>query len=232
MTLKGKTSLKRQFAHVKCSDEEVPMKYFRDARTARAAMLELGNRSWEYQYEFAVEMARRCKQVMRDDADMQQALALYERWYHPRKDGMLIVRLKLNPLPPYRRFPLLKDYTFLTDLFGRAQNMVVSQEALQFALSFAYATSHKKPLHRILLDKSNPFGMDLLSQRQRALEKIVPEDIEDVELYDWEYSRDGKVSRVPSRIHLEWLCWGYTPDENGIWECAHRELGDRLSPFL
>jgi hypothetical protein len=121
---------------------------------------------------------------------------------------------------------------FLSDLYPRAQRLVVSDEALQFALKYGSAASQKKPLHRIAVDKLNPFGHDLLSQRQRALERIVPEDIQSVELWDWELGRDGRMVKIPSRVHLEWLCWGYTPDERGIQECGARELADRLSCVL
>ena len=87
----------------------------------------------------------------------------------------------------------------------------------------------KTPLHRIAAEKSKPLGPDLLSLRQRALEHIVPVNMDDVELWDWEYGADRRMVKVPTRLHLEWLCWGYTPDIPGIWECGNREFGDALS---
>jgi hypothetical protein len=141
-------------------------------------------------------------------------------------------RIKQHPHSPCRRFPPLSDIILLTNLYLRAQRLVISEEALQFALSYSLAKSHKKPLHRVAVDKSNQLGLDLLSQRQRALERLVPENIRKRDLWDWEYDTDGKMVKVPSRIHLEWLCWGYTPDDQGIWECGNREFGDRLSAVL
>src|SRR5579871_6215391 len=57
----SKKSVGKQFRHVSCTDEEVSM-YFRDLSSARNAMMELENRSWEYQFEFAAEMSKRCRQ--------------------------------------------------------------------------------------------------------------------------------------------------------------------------
>jgi hypothetical protein len=145
---------------------------------------------------------------------------------------MLMGRLEDHPHPTGRRFPHLSDPLFLTDLYSRAKRLVLSDEALEFALAYSLATTHKKPLHHILADKSVPLGPDLLSQRQKALEKIVPKDIESVELWDWDWDSQGMLMRVPSRIHLEWVCWGYTPDEFGICQCASREFGERLSGVL
>ena len=141
-------------------------------------------------------------------------------------------RLEKHPYSPLRRFPLLRDPTALADLYARAQRLVVSEEALRFALVYVVATSHKTPLYKIAVDKTHQFGPDLLSQRQRALERIVPENLKAVELWDWECDKMGRLVKVPSRIHLEWLCWGYTPDEKGIWESGNRELADRLSFVL
>ena len=105
----------------------------------------------------------------------------------------------------------------------------MSQEALQFALSYSFATSHKKQLHRAVVDKSNPLGLDLLAQRQRALDRMVPQNIDIADLWEIEYDRERGRVKVPTRVHLEWLCWGYTPDPEGIYECGNREFGDRLS---
>jgi hypothetical protein len=77
---KSKNTVSRQFSHVRCSDEEV-VSYFRDANAAREALFELEHRSWEYVFEFAVEMSRRCRLVMGGDPDMNEALEVYERWY-------------------------------------------------------------------------------------------------------------------------------------------------------
>lgn len=79
--IKGKSTIRRQFKHVTCSDDELGQYYFKDAAAARRAMAELGQRSWEYQFEFAAEMARRCAASMGDDKHMHQALDAYEDWY-------------------------------------------------------------------------------------------------------------------------------------------------------
>jgi hypothetical protein len=138
-------------------------------------------------------------------------------------------RISEHPHSPCRRFALLPTTTLITNLYPRAQRLVVSQEALEFALSYSIAMQHKTPLHRVAVEKSHPLGLDLLSQRQRALERLVPEDLDDVEIWDWECDADRKMVRVPNRVHLEWLCWGYTPDVPGMWECGNREFGDMLS---
>lgn len=136
-----------------------------------------------------------------------------------------------NPFSAVRRFPILRNPTPLADLYPRAQRLVVSDQALQFALLYSSAYCHNQPLHRIAVDKTHQLGQDLLSLRQHALEKIVPFDSSE-DLWDWEHDRDGRLVRVPSRLHLEWLCWGYTPDEKGVLECAARDLGNRLDCVL
>jgi hypothetical protein len=80
MSIKTKNSIRRKFKHVNCTDDEISQ-YFKDAAAAHVAMTELGQRSWEYQFEFAVEMAKRCKSVMGDNKGMRQALDVYEDWY-------------------------------------------------------------------------------------------------------------------------------------------------------
>ena len=131
-----------------------------------------------------------------------------------------------------REFPLVMDTLTISNLFPRAQRLVVDECALEFALAYCFARSHKKPLHRTLVDKSDPLGFDLVSKRQSVLERIVPYSIDPDMLWDWDFDRDGRMVRVPSRVHLEWLCWGYTPDYRGILECGNREFGDRLSAVL
>ena len=74
-----KGNVRKQFKHVKCTDDQVVF-YFRDANAARASMRELSLRSWEYQFEFAVEMSKRCQQVMGKDPDMIEAYEVYEQW--------------------------------------------------------------------------------------------------------------------------------------------------------
>ena len=142
-------------------------------------------------------------------------------------------RLDKHSFPLVRRFPLLRDPIVLADLYPRAQRHVVSDEALQFALLFSITALRKKSLHLILANKTHELGPHLLALRQKALERIVPESLKQVELWDWEFSTgEGRMVKVPSRIHLEWLCWGYTPDERGVWECGNRELADRLNFVL
>jgi len=141
-------------------------------------------------------------------------------------------RLEKHPFSPARRFPILRNPTPLADLYPRAQRLVVSDQALKFALSYSSAYSQKTPLHRIAVDKSHQLGPDLLSLRQRTLEKIVPEALGDMDLWDWEHDREGRLVRVPSRLHLEWLCWAYTPDERGVLECAARDMANRLDCVL
>jgi hypothetical protein len=43
-------------------------------------MTELCHRSWEYQFEFAVEMSKQCKMVMGDDVGMNEACDVFENW--------------------------------------------------------------------------------------------------------------------------------------------------------
>jgi hypothetical protein len=137
-----------------------------------------------------------------------------------------------HPHSTARRFQILRNPTPLADLYPRAQRLVLSDEALQFALSYSAAYSRKQPLHSIAVDKSHQLGPDLLSLRQRTLDKIVPDSLEMVDLWDYEHDREGRLVKVPSRVHLEWLCWAYTPDETGVLECAARDLGSRLDCVL
>jgi hypothetical protein len=74
-----KSTVRRQFKHVTCTDEELS-RYFKDAATARASMTELCHRSWEYQFEFAVEMSKQCKLAMGDDVGMNEACDVFENW--------------------------------------------------------------------------------------------------------------------------------------------------------
>jgi hypothetical protein len=75
-----RNTIRRKFSHVSCSDDEI-RRYFKDAASAHEAMNELGKRSWEYQYEFAVEMSKRCQQVMGKDPNLIEALDVFEQWY-------------------------------------------------------------------------------------------------------------------------------------------------------
>ena len=79
MSGKRRNNVRKQFPHVNCTDDEIGQ-YFKDAAAARAAMAELGQRSWEYQFEFAAEMAKRCAAVMGDDKRMHEALDVFECW--------------------------------------------------------------------------------------------------------------------------------------------------------
>lgn len=72
--------MRKVFKHVSCTDDQLVL-YFRDADAARASMREVGMRSWEYQVEFAMEMSKRCQQVMGKDPDMNEAYEVFEQWY-------------------------------------------------------------------------------------------------------------------------------------------------------
>ena len=74
--------MRKVFKHVSCTDDQLVL-YFRDGNAARASMKEVGQRSWEYQFEFAVEMSKRCQQVMGKDPDMIEAYEVFEQWYYP-----------------------------------------------------------------------------------------------------------------------------------------------------
>ena len=201
MSSRGKGSVRKVFKHVDCSDEQLVGLYFRDGDMARASLKELSLRSWEYQYEFAVEMSKRCQQVMGKDPDMIEAYEVYEQWYlYSGLRGANSRRIEDHGRARGRRFPLLPDTIFLANLYPRAQRHVISDEALEYALAYCLANTNKKPLHHILVDKSNPFGLDLLSQRQKALEKLVPRRLDDVELYEWDCDYQGRLMKVPSRV--------------------------------
>jgi hypothetical protein len=75
-----RSTVRRQFKHVTCTDEELSQ-YFKDATAARAAMMELSERSWEYQFEFAVEISKQCHFIMDDDPNMNEAYNFFENWY-------------------------------------------------------------------------------------------------------------------------------------------------------
>ena len=109
-----------------------------------------------------------------------------------------------------------------------AQRIGVDPTALDFGILYAQAISRKLPLHNVVSDKKNPFGPDLLAQRQKALEQLVPEKVEDAQLWVWEYI-NGKYIRGPSKMHLELIFYGYSPNPTGIVERAWRELGNNLS---
>jgi hypothetical protein len=76
---KVKETVRKQFKHVTCSDDEIHQ-YFKNALAARAALIELAQRSWEYQFEFAVEMSKQCRQVKGEDPEMKEAFEVYEQW--------------------------------------------------------------------------------------------------------------------------------------------------------
>jgi hypothetical protein len=77
---KRKDAVRRQFKHVSCADDGLSQ-YFRNGLAAQAAMDELHARSWEYQFDFAAEMAKQCKQKMSEDTNMMEALRVFEEWY-------------------------------------------------------------------------------------------------------------------------------------------------------
>ena len=121
--------------------------------------------------------------------------------------------------------------THLADLYPCAKKFVVSDKALGYALLLTNALKRKRPLHREVPNKKY-FEPDLLAQRQAALEKIVPEDPTSVELWEWELDQESGKVKWPSRIHLEWLCYGYTPDEDEISDCTQRACRIKLKGIL
>jgi hypothetical protein len=129
---------------------------------------------------------------------------------------------------PHRQFALLQNIIDLADLYPRARRLVLSKDALEYALLFSEPTKRKKVLRQVVHDK-NYLGPDLLARRQTALDEIVPEDLNGVELWDWEYDIEMQRVDVPSQIHLERLCWGYTSDPAGIAACAVREYKDKMN---
>jgi len=141
---------------------------------------------------------------------------------------LIAVRLTKNPKSPYAEFTLIQDITHLADLYPHAKRYVPSDEALEYASLLIRAIESKKPLHREVPSKKY-LEPDLLARRQAVLEKIVPKVLESVEL--WECDKKGEV-KVPSRIHLEWLCYGYTPYELEIASFAARVGETKLNGFL
>ena len=123
---KGKSTIRKEFKHVNCSDNEIG-KYFRDGNAATMALLELNERSWEYQFEFAVEMSKQCKMVMGDDYGMKEAFDVFETWYSSLVPRLLMAQdpseslFSRSPLPSVDRYPLPNEFISVGSTCGLLQ---------------------------------------------------------------------------------------------------------------
>ena len=82
-----------------------------------------------------------------------------------------------------------------------------------------YWDSHGRhlDLSRLMFDEVH----DMARKRQLALERIPRKKIhpENAHLW-WVENVDGDI--IPSRDHVEWICWGYSPDVDGVARiCQH-----------
>ena len=62
-------------------------------------------------------------------------------------------------------------------------------------------------LSRMMFDETT----DMARKRQLVLERIPRKKLHPENVQFW-WTEDFEGNIIPSRDHLEWICWGYTPD--------------------
>jgi hypothetical protein len=78
-------------------------------------------------------------------------------------------------------------------------------------------------LTRLMFDEVH----DMARKRQLVLERIPRKKIHpENSHYWWTEAADGEI--IPSRDHVEWICWGYTPDVEEVANICKRIA--RLQP--
>lgn len=72
-------------------------------------------------------------------------------------------------------------------------------------------------LTRIMFDET----YDMARKRQLALEKISRKVIHPENSHYW-WDEDETGQLVPSKEHVEWICWGYSPDAEEVSKICKR----------
>jgi hypothetical protein len=121
----------------------------------------------------------------------------------------IVVRLRRPPRPT--RYPIL-PYIDVIDVlrYSQRENPTDSSNTSEFTYYKRFCHAKGEGLHKIPVVKAVPLGEDLLSWRERELEKIVlPEDeLEAEELWD----KDLR----PSDLHLRMIRFGFSPDRKNL----------------
>jgi hypothetical protein len=78
-------------------------------------------------------------------------------------------------------------------------------------------------LTRVMYDDTT----DMARKRQLALERIPRKMIHPENEHLW-WDDDNEGNKIPSREHVEWICWGFTPDVEEVQRVCARIA--RLQP--
>lgn len=81
-------------------------------------------------------------------------------------------------------------------------------------------------LTRIMFDDQT----DMARKRQLVLERIPRKKLHPENSHIW-WDEDAEGNRIPSRDHVEWICWGFTPSVEEVSKICER-IARRQPPDL
>lgn len=79
-------------------------------------------------------------------------------------------------------------------------------------------------MHGRLLDLSRAMfdeKTDMARKRQLVLERIPRKRLHPENSYLW-WDEDDQGNKIPSPDHVEWICWGFTPDVEEVSRICQR----------
>ena len=92
-----------------------------------------------------------------------------------------------------------------------AERLKLSPETQRFRKMYWDSHGRHLDLSRLMFDETT----DMARKRQIHLERTPRKKLHpDNEELWWDEDVEGET--IPSRDHVEWICWGYTPDIEGI----------------
>jgi hypothetical protein len=98
-----------------------------------------------------------------------------------------------------------------------ADRLKLSTESQKFRKMYWDMHGWHLDLTRVMFDETS----DMARKRQLRLEKIPRKLIHLENAHLW-WTEDADGMRIPSRDHIEWICWGFTPDEREVGRICQR----------
>jgi len=104
-----------------------------------------------------------------------------------------------------------------------AERLKLTPESQKFRKMYWELHGRHLDMTRVMFDDTT----DMARKRQLALERI-PHKVLHPENADAWWGEDVHGNIIPSREHVEWICWGYTPDIEEVSRICRRIA--RLQP--
>ena len=192
---------------------------FSNPRIANKTLDDLKNRDIDYQFQVVNTMFNRAKQVLRKTKtpdsikNIKQVLGIYNKWLNNYKTQNLATKLSKSYLSPSQISSLefLAKYYDISKKARGLEKPTTSDEG--FLVIWRKVKGDKKQLRNYPVKQSVPQGQTWDKQRNNYITRRLSM-IKNAK--DKLYYTTGPYKGLPTKLHVNMMMWGYSPDTKNI----------------